>query len=172
MKHFWSAFLMPTVLFVSSIGILSAQFGEEVCIITIKGQNRNRTVAGAINEECGTSGFTIAPPLGTGACPRITATKRIRTSSADGSMKMVRQQKSSGTPAPQEKKNFERQTAATTTLQAARSNRPQLSSRTAGSPTGVRSLNALTRICTITHSILQAPVVRKWRDPSPRRTIT
>lgn len=38
---------------VAAAGDLPAQTAEEVCVVTLEGQNRNRTVAGAINVECG-----------------------------------------------------------------------------------------------------------------------
>lgn len=36
----------------STTGVLFAQSGQVTCIVTLEGQNRNRTVAGAVNEEC------------------------------------------------------------------------------------------------------------------------
>ena len=61
MKNFWFTFLALTFLFVSITDALVAQgFGEEACVITLKGQNRSRTVAGAVNKECG-EGFHSAP---------------------------------------------------------------------------------------------------------------
>lgn len=36
----------------STTGVLLAQSNEEACIVTLEGQNQNRTVAGAVNEEC------------------------------------------------------------------------------------------------------------------------
>ena len=32
---------------------LCGQYGEDACILTLKGQNRNRKVAGVVNAECG-----------------------------------------------------------------------------------------------------------------------
>lgn len=62
MRNFRSALLVLTFLLVAHSGILSAQvFGEEACVITLEGQNRNRTVAGAINVECGP--FSISPEI-------------------------------------------------------------------------------------------------------------
>lgn len=47
-----SLLIMPLLL-VSLSGVLHAQNdGEQVCIVTLIGQNRNRTVAGAVNTEC------------------------------------------------------------------------------------------------------------------------
>ena len=58
MRKFCFRLLFLTFLFVSTTGPLPAQRfsagpDAEVCVIVHKGQNRNRTVAGHINEECG-----------------------------------------------------------------------------------------------------------------------
>ncbi len=46
--------LLVLIFVVASAGALPAQSTgeEEVCVVTVEGQNRNRTVAGAINTEC------------------------------------------------------------------------------------------------------------------------
>ena len=62
MKKFHFTLLIPLfllVLVVASSAILHAS-GELYCTVTLKGQNRNRTVAGAVNVECG-AGIHSAP---------------------------------------------------------------------------------------------------------------
>lgn len=52
MRKFNSILLIPIlILVVTSSAMLHA--GELYCTVTLKGQNRNRTVAGAVNVECG-----------------------------------------------------------------------------------------------------------------------
>lgn len=50
MRNVNISLLILPLLLVSLSGVLLAQSGrEEVCIVTLIGQNRNRTVAGAVN---------------------------------------------------------------------------------------------------------------------------
>ncbi len=61
MRNVNISLLILPLLLVSLSGVLHAQSGrEEVCIVTLIGQNRNRTVAGAVNTECG-AGWHSAP---------------------------------------------------------------------------------------------------------------
>ena len=62
MKNSCFTLLALTLLFVSTIDSLTAQFsGEEACVVLLTGQNRNRTVSGAINQECPGGGWHSAP---------------------------------------------------------------------------------------------------------------
>ena len=61
MKKSCFTLLALTFLFVSTTASLVSQgFSQEACIIILEGQNKNRTVAGAVNEECG-GGWHSAP---------------------------------------------------------------------------------------------------------------
>ena len=61
MKKICLSFLFLTFVTIALTDVLLAQYGEEYCLITLKGQNRNRTVAGAINEECGSPVQVLRP---------------------------------------------------------------------------------------------------------------
>ena len=59
-----ACFTIPilTLVLASATGTLPAQpWGQEVCVITIKGQNQERKVAGAINVECGDECHGLPP---------------------------------------------------------------------------------------------------------------
>lgn len=61
-----TCFTLLTLIFVvaATTGILTAQTqGDLYCAVTYKGQNRNRTVAGAVNVECG-EGEIHSTPFG------------------------------------------------------------------------------------------------------------
>ena len=45
--------LVLTFVITTITDVLLAQYGYEACVVVLKGQNRNRTVAGAVNKECG-----------------------------------------------------------------------------------------------------------------------
>ena len=61
MRNVSISLLILSLLLVSLSGVLHAQSGrEEVCIVTLIGQNGNRTVAGAVNKACG-AGSHSAP---------------------------------------------------------------------------------------------------------------
>lgn len=50
-RIFWPA-LLPLLLLAAADVLPAQQRDEEFCVITVRGQNRNRTVAGAIAAEC------------------------------------------------------------------------------------------------------------------------
>ncbi len=65
MKRTCLSFLLLTFVTATVTDVLLAQYGDEYCLITLKGENRNRTVDGAIDKECkpfGAIGHT--PPWG------------------------------------------------------------------------------------------------------------
>ena len=54
MKKACFTFPILTLVLVYATGTLSAQpWGQEVCVVTIKGQNQERKVTGEVNVECG-----------------------------------------------------------------------------------------------------------------------
>ena len=57
MRKFCLSLLFLTFVTATLTGVLPTQlygqYGEDACIITLKGQNRYRKVAGAVNTECG-----------------------------------------------------------------------------------------------------------------------
>ena len=53
MKNCCLTLLALVFLLVTAAGSVPAQDTEQTCVIVLKGQNQNRTVAGAVNEECG-----------------------------------------------------------------------------------------------------------------------
>ncbi len=52
MRKFCFSLLFLTFVTATITDVLLAQYGEEYCVIVLTGQNRNRTVAGAVNTEC------------------------------------------------------------------------------------------------------------------------
>lgn len=62
MKKSCLAFLVPA--FLLAAGSVPAPASEQSCVIVLEGQNRNRTVAGAVNVECGPPEETHTAPFG------------------------------------------------------------------------------------------------------------
>ena len=67
-RIFWLA-LLPLLLLVAADVLPAQQRDEEACVVTVEGENRNRTVAGTIDQECGVGGivfrqFTHSAPWG------------------------------------------------------------------------------------------------------------
>ncbi len=55
--------------FLLAAGSVPAQASEQACVIVLEGQNQNRTVAGAVNVECGFPYETYAAPFGNWGVP-------------------------------------------------------------------------------------------------------
>lgn len=65
-RIFWLA-LLPLLLLAAADVLPAQQRDEEFCVITVQGQNRNRTVAGAISAECADVFYPVQwhdPPWG------------------------------------------------------------------------------------------------------------
>ena len=61
-----SCLTLPVLIFLlaAAAGSVPAQASEQACVIVLEGQNRNRTVAGAVNVECGHPYETHTAPFG------------------------------------------------------------------------------------------------------------
>ena len=53
MRRFCFSLLFLTFVTATLTDVLPAQYGEDACLLTLTGQNRNRKVAGVVNAECG-----------------------------------------------------------------------------------------------------------------------
>lgn len=60
----WPALLPLLLLAAADVLPAQQQRDEEACVVTIKGENRNRTVAGTIDQECGNGGSGLLGRLG------------------------------------------------------------------------------------------------------------
>ena len=58
-RIFWPALLPLLLLAAADVLPAQQQRDEEACVVTVKGENRNRTVAGVINQECGVGGIVF-----------------------------------------------------------------------------------------------------------------
>ena len=56
--------LVALVFLLAAAGSVPAPASEQACVIVLEGQNRNRTVAGAVNVECGFPYETHTAPFG------------------------------------------------------------------------------------------------------------
>ena len=59
-----SGLSLLVLVFLLAAGSVPAPASEQACVIVLEGQNRNRTVAGAVNVECGYPGETHTAPFG------------------------------------------------------------------------------------------------------------
>ena len=55
---------LPVLAFLPAAGSVPAEASEQACVVVLEGQNRNRTVAGAVNVECGHPEQSPTAPFG------------------------------------------------------------------------------------------------------------